>query len=70
MQAIHMAALAGHSAIVNTLVNEYHVDPNVPVSFCLYNVKVSITLFKYRTTRNFSPYIMLLIMVVFKFLLT
>ena len=32
MQAIHMAALAGHSAVVDALVNTYHVNPNVPVS--------------------------------------
>jgi len=36
MQAIHIAALCGHSTVVNALVNTYQVPPNVPVSICVY----------------------------------
>jgi len=32
MQAIHLAALGGHSAVVNVLIKRYNVNPNVPVS--------------------------------------
>ena len=34
MQAIHMAALAGHSAVVDALIKTYCVDPTIFVSSC------------------------------------
>ena len=37
MDSIHFAAQSGHVGIVNTLVNEYGVDPNSKVSYlCSY----------------------------------
>ena len=42
MEPIHFAAQGGHVGIVNTLVNEYGVDPNSKVSYlCIYSFTFS-----------------------------